>query len=141
MTQARALLLLILAALMWSIGGVLIKSIALHPLAIAGLRSAIASIVLALCARGFKFTWSRTQLATAGFFAFTVISFVCATKMTTAANEILLQYTAPIYIIALSSPLLGEKIRPRDLVALSTIFAGMIIFFSRKFRLIICSVT
>jgi drug/metabolite transporter (DMT)-like permease len=110
-------------------GGVLIKSIDLHPLAIAGVRSAIAAVVLALAVPRLRFTWTRVQFATAFCFAFTVISFVSATKLTTAANAILLQYTAPIYIIALSGPLLGEKITRRDIVALIAVLAGMVIFF------------
>lgn len=110
----------------------LIKSIALNPLAIAGVRSVIAAGVLALAVPRFRFTWSRTQWSTATCFALTVISFVSATKLTTAANAILLQYTAPIYIILLSGPLLGEKITRRDLWALLAVLSGMVIFFLEK---------
>jgi drug/metabolite transporter (DMT)-like permease len=132
MNHARALLLLAACALLWSMGGVLIKSVELHPLAIAGIRSAIAAVVLAIAARRLHFTWSRTQIVTAVCFAYTVISFVSATKLTTAANAILLQYTAPVYIILLSGPLLQERVTRRDVCALSAILLGMVVFFLEK---------
>lgn len=132
MSHPRALMLLVLTAVLWSAGGVLIKSVALHPVAIAGTRSAIAAVVLAIAARRFRFSWSRLQIATALCFAYTVLSFVSATKLTTAANAILLQYTAPIYVILLSGKLLGEKVGKRDVIALFAVLAGMVIFFLEK---------
>jgi drug/metabolite transporter (DMT)-like permease len=58
-----------------------------------------------------------------------VIAFVVATKMTTAANAILLQYTGPIYIALLSWPLLGERVRALDWIAVGATVAGMALFF------------
>ena len=74
-----------------------IKSVSLSPLAIGGARSLIAGTVLALYVRKFNFKFGVAQIGAAVCFALTVIMFVAATKLTTAANAILLQYTAPIY--------------------------------------------
>ncbi len=120
------------AATLWSIGGVLIKSVGLHPLAIAGVRGAIAGVVLAIATRRFHFVWTKAQFFTAIMFAYTTLSFVAATKLTTAANAILLQFTAPIYVAILSGPLLGEKTTRRDVIALLIVMCGMTVFFLEK---------
>ena len=129
MNHRKALALLVITAILWSTGGILIKTIQLHPLAIAGSRSVVAAIVLALATRQFKFTWSKAQIVTAISFAATVLLFVLATKLTTAANAILLQYTAPIYAAILSGPLLGEKVQKRDWITLAAVIGGMVLFF------------
>lgn len=117
---------------MWSIGGVLIKSVNLHPLAIAGIRGLIAACVLALVARKMKFIWTRAQWISIVSFAYTTLAFVTATKMTTAANAILLQFTAPVYVALLSGPLLGERITKKDVIALVIVMCGMAVFFMEK---------
>jgi drug/metabolite transporter (DMT)-like permease len=128
----RALLLLVVCASLWSIGGVLIKSVNLPPLAIAGIRGLIAAMVLALVARKFKFVWTKAQILTIVSFAYTTLAFVTATKMTTAANAILLQFTAPIYVALLSGPLLGERITKKDVIALLIVLCGIAVFFMEK---------
>ncbi len=62
MTKRNAVLLLLCSAVLWSTGGGLIKSIDWHPLAIAGARSAIASLVILLVLGRIKLTWRRSQL-------------------------------------------------------------------------------
>jgi drug/metabolite transporter (DMT)-like permease len=132
MEHKRAISYLLLCATLWSMGGVLIKTIDLHPLAIAGTRSAIAAVVLAVYVRRFNFVWTKAQLGAARFFSYTVLSFVAATKLTTAANAILLQFTAPIYVAVFSGPLLGEKVGKRDIIALIAIVCGLVVFFLEK---------
>lgn len=132
MTHRKALLLLALTATLWSMGGLLIKSVGLHPLAIAGLRSLIGGITLALYQRKFKFTWTKAQWGAAVSFALTVCLFVAATKLTTAANAIFLQYTAPIYVALFSVPILKEKVTRLDWAVLVVIILGMLVFFGEK---------
>jgi drug/metabolite transporter (DMT)-like permease len=130
MSHKKALVLLAVTASLWSIGGILIKSVALHPLAIAGVRSAIAGLVVLIFIRRLpKFNWSGAQIGATLCFVLTVTLFVTATKMTTAANAILLQYTAPIHVAILSWPLLGEKVRKKDWLALIAMTIGMTLFF------------
>ncbi|HHF09019.1 MAG TPA: EamA/RhaT family transporter [Candidatus Atribacteria bacterium] len=124
--------LLILTALMWSTGGVLIKSISWHPLAIAGTRSAIAFLIFLFYLRRPRFTWSLPQIGGALSYAGTVALFVAATKLTTAASAILLQYSAPIYVALLSGPVLNEKTTRRDWWIICTVFGGMLLFFFDK---------
>jgi len=101
MTRKKALLVIALVAILWSSGGVLIKLVSWNPLALASIRSLIGTVFLLLAARGRRFNFSPIVLAGALAYAATLITFVAATKLTTAANAILLQYTAPIYVALL----------------------------------------
>lgn len=127
--RTKALLLLAVTATLWSLGGLLIKSVNANPLAIAGTRSAIAAVMLLLVLRKPKFTWSFAQLGAALAYAATTIFFVTATKTTTAANAIFLQSTAPIYVALLSAWLLKERIRLLDWITVFIVMGGMVLFF------------
>jgi drug/metabolite transporter (DMT)-like permease len=125
----RAVLFLVVAAVLWSSGGLLIKLVAWNPLAIAGTRSAIAALVMLAFRRKMHFNLGPAQLGGAACYAATVILFVIANKWTTAANAILLQYTAPVYVALLSTWFLKERISRSDLIAVFTALGGMILFF------------
>jgi drug/metabolite transporter (DMT)-like permease len=125
----RPVLLLLAAAVLWSLGGVLIKSIDLNPVTIAGGRSLIASLVMSLVMPGVlrKISWQAFPGAIA--YAGTVFLFVVATKLTTAANAIFLQYTAPIYIAMISPWFLGERTTWRDWLLVLVALSGVGVFF------------
>jgi drug/metabolite transporter (DMT)-like permease len=124
-----AMLCLVGTAVLWSLGGLLIKSVSWNPLAIAGGRSAIAALVMLAFRPKPAFTWCFAQMGGALAYAGTVILFVVANKMTTAANAILLQYTAPIYVALLSSWFLKERITKLDWAVIVLIMVGMALFF------------
>lgn len=127
------------AALSWSLAGIGIKSVPLSGLAIVGLRSLLALpvFVLVLWFRAGRALPDVVRLGlgrpgtwlAAACYAWTMLSFVLAAKLTTAANAILLQYTAPIYVVLLSWPLLGERIGLADVVAVLGCFLGIAWFF------------
>jgi len=127
--KTGAIVLLILTGVMWSFGGLFIKSVNAHPLAIAGIRSAISCIIITLYVKKPKFTWSFAQIGAAVAYASTVILFVASNKFTTAANAILLQYTAPIYVALLGAWLLKEKPRTIDWITMFVVLCGMVLFF------------
>lgn len=120
---------LLLAAILWSLGGVLIKSIDWHPMAIAGGRSAIAIPLMLLCIGWPKFSFSRAQIGGAIGYALTVVLFVFATRMTTAANAIFLQYTAPIYVAIIGRWYLGERALRIDWLVIAIALGGIALFF------------
>jgi drug/metabolite transporter (DMT)-like permease len=130
--RKRALLLLLATAILWSTGGLLIKSVDWNPLAIAGMRSAIAGVVILLYIRRPHFSWSTAQIGGAITYAATVILFVAATKLTTAANAILLQYTGPIWVAIFGKSFLGEKTTRVDWVMIGAVIVGMALFFLDK---------
>lgn len=126
--QRQAVGLLVVAALLWSIGGLLIKYIDWPPLAVAGGRGIFAAIFLIITNRNLNFTWSRSQLLGAFFYAGCTVSFCVATKLTTAANAILLQYGAPVWIALFGSLFLAEKARRIDWITIFVALAGMGLF-------------
>ncbi|MGC9320719.1 MAG: DMT family transporter [Kosmotogaceae bacterium] len=128
-SNKKSVILLILTGLLWSTGGLLIKNVDSNPLAISGIRSMIASMVILVALGRPKFTWSLPQIASALSYSATVILFVSANKMTTAANAILLQSTAPIYVALLSAWVLKEKAMLLDWITIVTVFGGMALFF------------
>jgi drug/metabolite transporter (DMT)-like permease len=130
----RAVAELLAAALCWSAGGLLVKWIPWPPLAVASGRGLLAALVLALATRGLRFTWTRVQVAAAVAYALCTIAFVVATKLTTAANAILLQYTAPIWIALFGASLLGERTTRSDWWAVGVTLAGMLLFFADSLR-------
>src|SRR5882724_10701782 len=69
---------------------------------------------------------------TAAAFAACIVTFVSATKLTSAANAIFLQYTGPAYVLVLSPFLLDEPFRPIDAVCVALSLAGMSLFFVGK---------
>ncbi len=126
----RALLLLLLTAVLWSLGGGLIKWVNWNPVAIAGIRSLIgAALIGTAFHRELRFTWTFNQIGGAVAYAGTVVLFVIANKLTTAANAILLQYTAPVYVALFSPWFLGEQADRRDWLTLLVMLGGMALFF------------
>lgn len=130
LTHRRAVLMLLVTALLWSLGGLLIKWVDWNPLAIAGMRSLIGAAIMVLVFRHeLQFNGSFEQIGAAVAYAGTVVLFVVANKLTTAANAILLQYTAPVYVALFSPWFLGEPTRRNDWLSLAVIMLGMLLFF------------
>jgi drug/metabolite transporter (DMT)-like permease len=127
--RRRAILFLILAAMLWSTAGVLVKALDWQPLSILAGRGIFTSILFIIYMRRLPKKVTRwTLLATAGSIA-TQSLFITSTKLTTAANAIFLQYTAPIYVVLLAYWLLREKPSRTDWIAMAIIFLGLILFF------------
>ena len=128
----RGVLFAFLAGILWSLGGLFIKQVQWHPLAISGARSAIAALVLLAFIRRPRLTWSWAQVGAAIAYVGTVTLFVAANKLTTAANAILLQYAAPVYVALLGMWLLKERVTLLDWVAIAFVIGGMALFFFDK---------
>ncbi len=120
------------AALCFSLGGVLIKWVDWNPMAIAGARSGIAAVLVYLVFPRMRITWSFHQLAGAGAYTANMLFFVIATKMTTAANAVVLQYSAPAWVALFSAWFLREKIRRSDWLAIALVTGGIFLFFIDK---------
>jgi drug/metabolite transporter (DMT)-like permease len=127
--RRKAILFLILAAILWSTAGVLVKALDWGPLSILAGRGIFTSILFMIYMRRLPQKVTRwTLLAAAGSIA-TQFLFITSTKLTTAANAIFLQYTAPIYVVLLAYWLLREKPSRTDWIAMAIIFLGLILFF------------
>lgn len=129
-SRNKALAYVAISAILWSTSGLFIKLIDLGPLTIAGVRSFIAAIIMiAVMNRKLRFNWSFPQIAGAVAYSATVILFVSATKFTTAANAILLQYSLPAFVALLGLWLLKERVSRLDWWVIAFVFCGMALFF------------
>lgn len=133
--HTRSVFLLVAAALCWSLGGLLIKSVSWPPLAVAGGRGIIAALFLLATNRGLRFHFSRVQILGAVGYAACTITFCVATKLTTAANAILLQYTAPVWIALFGAWFLGERATRADWITIAAVLGGMTLFFADSLEL------
>lgn len=124
--------LLAATAVLWSLGGLFIKIINWNPVAIAGMRSLISALFILIFLRKLRFKWSFNLIAGAVAYAGTVLLFVIANKMTTAANAILLQYTAPIFVALFGAWFLKEKTTLLDWVTIFFVVGGMLLFFADR---------
>jgi drug/metabolite transporter, DME family len=125
----RARLLVVSAAILFSTGGAAIKGTTLTAWQVAGLRSLIAAAALLIVLPEARRHWSRRNAIVGLAYAATLILFVTANKLTTSANAIFLQSTAPLYILLASPWLLREPISRRDLILLGVMAAGLALFF------------
>lgn len=131
--RTRGAALVAAAALLWSSSGLFIKVLPLGALQIACLRSLVAALTIAAVvkARGGR-PFPRPDglaLACAATYAGVLVFFVGATKLTTAANAIFLQFSAPIYLVALEPWLAGRRVAHRDLAAVAVVLPAMGLFF------------
>ena len=133
--HTRSVLLLVATALCWSLGGLLIKSVDWPPLAVAGARGGIAALFLLATHRSLRFHFSRVQLLGALGYAACTVTFCVATKLTTAANAILLQYSAPVWVALFGAWFLGERATRADWVTIAAVLAGMTLFFADSLEL------
>lgn len=149
---------LILCALLWSSGGLLVKFVNYNSFAIAGVRSFIALIFLMIALRRWpKFVIYADEAESADkasaaskagrarhvdrektrdlwlagiTYALTMTFYILGNKLTTAANTIILEYTGPLYIIMFGPAILGEKNRRSDYVTAAGVIAGMVLLMS-----------
>ena len=125
----QAIGLLVVAAVLWSSSGLLVKIITWQPLSILSGRSLLAAVVFWIFLRRPRLRWTPVQIVGALGYVLAQLFFIMATKLTTAANAIFLQYTLPIYVMVFGYWFLGEKPQRADWIALIVIFSGLFLFF------------
>lgn len=136
---------LVLCAVLWSSSGLFIKLTRWQPLSILCLRSLFAAAVLltflALRRRAgmqdasLRSPLTRLEIIGALCYFGTQFAFVTSTKLTTAANAIFLQYTAPLYVLLFGWLFLRERPRRADWLTMPLVFAGLLLFLGEGFTL------
>ena len=126
----KARLNLIIGALLFSTGGVAIKVATLTGWQLSCFRSFVAGVAVFVLIPKARRGWSWRSLIVAIPYAATFTLFTLANKLTTAANAIFLQDTAPFYILLLSPLLLGERIRRQDVALMLALIVGLGLIFS-----------
>jgi len=127
----KGILQMLLCALLWSMAGVMFKYIPWHPMAIAGIRAFVAGITVLvyIWLRRLPFIVNRHTLLTGAVMCGTCTLFVLGNKMTTAANAIVLQYTAPVFLLLFSVLFLHKRFQRADVVAVLCTLFGIALFF------------
>jgi DME family drug/metabolite transporter len=126
--HARSRLELLGAAALFSTGGAAIKACTLSSFQVAGFRSLVAAAALLLFVPEARRPVSPRAWAVAVAYAATLVLFVAGNKLTTAANTIFLQSTAPLYVLLLGPWLLAERVRRVDVVFLAIAAVGVALF-------------
>ena len=151
MTHRKAIYCQLLAAVLFSTGGLLIKIVSLEPLPLLGVRGAFAALLIALYmarplapfarrnpsssprphrARSrLNFRWSLPQLGGAVALVSAQAFFIMAARETTAANAIFIQYTAPVFVAFFGIYYLREPVGKLDWLALAAISVGLLCFY------------
>ncbi|WP_041453394.1 DMT family transporter [Anaeromyxobacter dehalogenans] len=125
----RSRLLLLAAAGLWSTAGAAMKLCDLSGWQIAGGRSLVAGVFLLVAVPQARRRPSRGVLLVSVAYAATVVLFALANKLTTSANAIFIQDTAPLWVLLLSPALLGERPARSELLAVPVFGAGLALFF------------
>jgi drug/metabolite transporter, DME family len=136
--RRKGILLIMAAATLWSSGGIGIKAIDDPPLKVTFYRSLFASIALLILFG--RDVWGRRRWTSTGVFIAAIVSygacltsFVVATKWTTAANAIFLQYAGVVWVLLFSPTVTREPMRLRDAIAIAVAMTGMALFFVGRF--------
>jgi drug/metabolite transporter, DME family len=127
---SRGRLLIVVTAVLWSLAGVFIKSLELHPLTIVFYRSLFAALFFLPWVKRKSWTISVPVLASVLSYTAAITSFVSANKLTTAANAIVLQYSAPIFVFIFARILFREAIAKLNLLTLLAGTVGVGIIFA-----------
>lgn len=131
MSRNRAIFEMLLCAALWSIAGIFIKLIPWNSIVIAGIRSLIAGAVMFVYMRYKRIGFTADRRSMLGGLALccTLTCFVTANKLTTAANSIVLQFTAPMFIVVFSVLFLKKKFSRSDIFAVVLTMLGISLFF------------
>jgi len=117
------------AALLFSTGGAVIKAVSLTAWQIAGVRSLVAAVALFLLMPAWRRGWTKKTLFVGLAYGTTMVLFVLGNKLTTNANIIFLQATAPLYLLLVGPLMLREKLRGREIAVGGALAIGMLLFF------------
>lgn len=125
----KGIIAILIAAVLWSTGGLFIKLISLNAMQLSFFRSLFAAVVFAVLFRKQIFYTNLMTFINALFYSAVLILFVMATKTTTAANAIYLQYTAPIYVLIFEPIINKTKFEKINVLTIVVCFGGMLLFF------------
>ena len=125
----KGIIAVLVSAILWSTGGVFIKLISLNTYQLSFFRSTLAALVFLILFRKVVIYANGFAILNAFFYAVVLIFFVLATKLTTAANAIFLQYTAPIYVLIFEPIINKTRYEKTNIITIVICFLGMILFF------------
>lgn len=117
------------AAILWSVQGVLGKSNPWNSLSLVAVRSVFAAVTLGICRHSFRLPKGKNNVFAAFFVAATGLLFLAANNLTTAANAVVLQYVMPVFVILTGWIVWHKKPSGRDIVCCAVMLAGVVMCF------------
>ena len=124
-------LMMVAAAVLWSISGIIMKYIDWSPFLISGGRGVFSALIVYISMRlshyPLRFTKKSMGIAVATFI--NILTFIAANKLTTAANAIVLQYTAPIFVVLITVFILKRRLKAYEIIAVLVAIVGVVFFF------------
>ena len=124
-------LMMVAAAVLWSISGITMKYIDWSPFLISGGRGVFSALIVYISMRlshyPLRFTKKSMGIAVATFI--NILTFIAANKLTTAANAIVLQYTAPIFVVLITVFILKRRLKAYEIIAVLVAIIGVVFFF------------
>lgn len=124
------LIYIAIAAVLFSTGGLFIKLTGLSAFELGAARSLVAGIAIAFITRREGFRVNPVTALAAALYAALLLFFLIAAKLTTAANAIFLQFTAPVYVLLLEPVIFRERYKSRDFLVVAVCVCGMSLFFT-----------
>ncbi len=121
---------LVLTAVLWGLAGVCVKSITWSSLSIMAVRSFISLIMVLAVKRSFRVRFTRANVLGAAAMCATGILYMQAIKLTTAGTAIVLQYTAPIFVLLYSVIFKKKKMRVSEIIIALAVFGGCVLSFA-----------
>jgi len=128
----KGIIFVFIAGLLWSTGGLFIKLISLPAMQLAFFRCIIAAVTFGILFRKRILLFNKLTFLNSAFYAAILITFVIATKTTTAANAIFLQSTAPIYVLIFEPVFNKTKYERINIITVAVCVLGMLLFFVGK---------
>ena len=119
-----------IASTLWSLGGLCLKFIPWNATSVIGIRALLAAAVFAIYRNGIKVRLTKGNILAAIFLSVTTVLFVFANRLTTAAAAVLLQFTAPVFILFIEFILYHKKPRVSEALAVALTILGVILFFA-----------
>ncbi|MCR5181965.1 MAG: DMT family transporter [Clostridia bacterium] len=130
-TKRKGELMMVVCAVLWSISGITMKYIDWSPFLISGGRGLFSALIVYLSMRvshyPMKFTKKSMGIAICTFI--NILTFISANKLTTAANAIVLQYTAPIFVVLITVFVLKRRLKAHEIIAVLVAICGVVLFF------------
>ncbi len=129
--KSNPTIMMLACALLWSTGGLLLKSIEWNSLVTAGIRSLFCGLVMYAFMKkdGMSLEINKQTLKAGFFYSITTVCYVISNSTTTAANAIVIQSANPIFIIMITALVYKQKINKRDLVVVASCIVGIALFF------------
>ncbi len=127
-------LMMVVCAVLWSISGLVMKFINWSPFLISGGRGLLSALVIFVSMRmsGYSLKFTKQSLGIAALTFINVLFFVASNKLTTAANAIVLQYTAPVFVLIITTIVLKRKLKIHQILTVLVASSGMVLFFVDK---------